>query len=104
MTDDLIAVSTIAMTAYNVLAMAAQPTDAHGLHPLVLVHHPKLPIAKLEEALQGLCQRRYVSNVGIGYALVDSSRRFVRNRSRFGDGWQIDAIHLNKDTSWNIEI
>lgn len=81
-----LALSTIAMSAYNVLAMQGVMQGAQ-LYAALIAHHPDLPAALLDDALMSLCSRNLVRNLGVGFAVADPLRRLVRKRDRNGDGW-----------------
>lgn len=96
----MLAPSTIAMTAYNLLTLAPEPPTAGQIYAAVCRGHsgevkdPSEAISRevFIEALKGLLRRKYVavfqeSGKDDRFMLVDPSRRRVRWRDRTGDGW-----------------
>lgn len=85
----MIATSTIAMSAYNMLALIGRPMTWDELHTAVSQAYGE-PMEKgaFLRAAAGLLRRGYVSKLpGNLLALKDKYRRRVRWRDRTGDGW-----------------
>lgn len=94
----MLATSTIAMSAYNLLTLANEPVTAGQLYVAVRQGHVGtddgfgIPRESFIDALKGLLRRRFVAVLQENgkedrFTLVDPARRRVRWRDRTGDGW-----------------
>lgn len=81
--------STIAMSAYNVLAIIGRPTTPAELHQAVSnLYGEEIPRPDFVEATMQLVTRKYIRELpGSLLATKDEQRRRVRWRDRTGDGW-----------------
>jgi CRISPR/Cas system endoribonuclease Cas6 (RAMP superfamily) len=96
----MLAPSTIAMSAYNLLTLAPDPPTAGQIYSAVCRGHAGevkdesevIPREAFIEALRGLLRRKFVAvfqekDKEDRFVLVDPRRRRVRWRDRTGDGW-----------------
>lgn len=90
-----LATSTVAMSAYNMLAISPQPFTAGQLYSAVCkAHGIQFDQKQFIEALQGLVSRSYLKikraeeKKHDTFELVDPAKRRVRWRDRTGDGWE----------------
>ncbi len=87
-----IALSTLAMSAYNVLARNGGPAPARSIFNVVVAAHedPTITPEDFAAALARLETYRYIRIVDAEKGLVDvldPNRRVVRWRKRTNDGW-----------------
>jgi len=77
------ATSTIAMSAYNVMAV----TGGDGvdkvdlLQRLITLQHPDLGLEQLENALDSLTERNLIKEADSRFKVKDAKRRVIVNRS-----------------------
>lgn len=83
------AISTIAMSAYNMLAVLGRPVTPSELHQVVSnMYGEEIPKPAFVEATMELVKRKYIRELpGTLLASKDEHRRRVRWRDRTGDGW-----------------
>ena len=88
-----IALSTVGLSAYNVLTRQAGPTPASTIHNVVFhgLEDESITPEVFARALAELEARGFIKIVDVAAGtidVVDSRRRLVRWRDRTGDGWQ----------------
>lgn len=101
-----LATSTIALSIYNVLAVAGREMTLQQIyHSICTGHNQELSKAQVIEAMHGLCKRRFLRVFEIDdrnnverFGVVDPQHRVVRKRSRTGDGWD-NWLVVNRDGS-----
>lgn len=81
------ATSTIAVTAYNMLAIAGRALTWPELKARIVPHHPDVKLDQLEAALAGMVERKFVVTSGLHIDLTDRQHRMMRARARTADGW-----------------
>lgn len=99
-----IALSTLAMSAYNVIARGNGPSQARHVFKIVQAAHedPGITEDLFAAALARLETMKYITIVDVALGLVDvcdPERRLVRWRDRDGDGWtgwRVDAEGVPK--------
>jgi hypothetical protein len=101
-----LATSTVAMSIYNVLAVAGRELTVKEIYQAVCTgHNQELPPEQVIEAMHGLCKRRFLCihriddrNPTERFSNADKLRRVVRSRDRSGDGWDNWRV-MNQDGS-----
>jgi len=101
-----LATSTVAMSIYNILAVAGRELTVVEIFSAVCNgHNQQLPNDQFIEAMKGLCQRKLLCihhsddrNPTERFSTVDKLHRIVRSRDRSGDGW-CNWLVANRDGS-----
>ncbi|MFA5052769.1 MAG: hypothetical protein WC565_01825 [Parcubacteria group bacterium] len=101
-----LATSTVAMSIYNVLAVAGRELTVKEIyHAVCTGHNQELPPEQVIEAMHGLCKRRFLCvhhaddrNPTERFSTADKLHRVVRSRDRSGDGWDNWRV-VNQDNS-----
>ena len=92
--------STIAMTAYNIIAQSLEPLPPEVILTIGKAKaHPDLKEDQLKEALNRLVDMKYVNEKNGGYSGKDPKRRIIVERDR-SDAW-IDEETGEITGGWN---
>lgn len=84
---ELYAPSTVAMTAYNVLAIKGEVVSMSNLFVEIEQHLPGLKKSMLSNALAEIKKRGLVKSCRKGFEIIDRKRRPIISRDINGDGW-----------------
>lgn len=103
---DSLATSTIALSIYNLLAVAGRELTISQIYQsLCIGHNQQIDQKQVIEAMHGLCKRKFLCIHRIDdlhpterFSIVDKLHRVVRARDRSGDGWENWRI-VNRDGS-----
>jgi hypothetical protein len=102
---DVIADSTIALTAFNVLSMSSRPLYRQALLKECSKYHPGLNAAQLERALDGLQARRWIDVVGSetirAFSSKDGKRLIVIDRDR-SEAEVAKGVHEGGWATWRV--
>lgn len=102
--SDLYAQSTIAMTAYNVLATELRPSKVSDIHTGVIKQHPGLEMEDTEAALDELFDRGFITyDDMLGYDLLDEQRRVVVARDRSDGAIDDDGKPIGGWNKWMVK-
>jgi hypothetical protein len=101
-----LATSTIAISIYNILAVAGCELTISDIYRSICTgHNQELDREQVIEAMTGLCKRQLLCvhriddrNSTERFSTVDRHHRLVRSRDRSGDGWN-NWIVANRDGS-----
>jgi len=101
-----LATSTVAMSIYNVLAVAGREMTIVDIYNAVCTgHNQVLSHEQVIEAMHGLCKRRFLCihciddrNKTERFSPADKLNRVVRSRDRTSDGWDNWRV-VNRDGS-----
>lgn len=101
-----LATSTVAMSIYNVLAVAGREMTITDIYNAICTgHNQELPREQVIEAMHGLCKRQFLCihriddrNPTERFSPADRFNRVVRSRDRSGDGWDNWRV-VNQDGS-----
>ena len=95
-----IAISTVAMTVYNLIALRGRVESRSELLPVARTHlHGSLGEAQLDAAIDGLLSRKRIQEGEAGLMLFDRRRRQVVARDR--SDVQIDEETGEVSGGWN---
>lgn len=88
MNDELYATSTVAMSAYNMLAVQGRPFTTKAIfNYLSSEPHPGLKKTQVKQGLAELKKLGLVRSSREGFQINDPKRRLCVSRDRSGDGW-----------------
>ena len=96
--------STVALTAYNIVCMAAGALTRDMLWDRVMdvQQHPGLSREWFDAALDGVVARKFMAESGDGLNVIDSKRRRVVNRDR-SDGDKPGALVTGGWKRWMVQ-
>lgn len=101
-----LATSTVAMSIYNVLAVAGRELSITDIYRSICTgHNQELDRKQVIEAMTGLCRRQFLcihriddKNSTERFSTIDRHHRLIRSRDRSGDGWDNWRV-VNRDGS-----